>query len=85
MLAYVDPKYVTPPIPNNARVNKGADGNMLTDENIANISNEMKKMIDDKKTLYMTIQTHGGLLEEPSELFENMPIYPEWVTESKLM
>ena len=39
---------------------------MFNDENIANISKEMEKNIDNKKTLYMVIQTHEGLLEEPS-------------------
>jgi hypothetical protein len=40
-------------------------------------------MIEKNKTLYMVIHTHERVLEEPSEFFEDLPIYPESILEEK--
>ena len=92
-LAYVDPKHITYPVPRYQWDMKRSDGKLLTpteelhklEENLATITKEMKEMIQDNKTLFVVIHTHEGVLEEPTEFFEDLSIFPEWVTESKLL
>ena len=92
-LACVDPNLVTYPLPRHQWDIKRTDGKLLTatgeitklKENLETISKEMKQMIQENKTLFMVIHTPEGALEEAAEFFEDLPIFPEWVTESKLL
>ena len=45
----------------------------------------MKRLKDEKKTIYMIIQTHEGALDSSVEFFEQIPIFPDWIKEIKLL
>ena len=49
------------------------------------IDNEMEEMMKGKKILYIIIITYENMLENPVEYFEELPLYPEWVENSKLL
>ena len=93
-LAYINPKDITHPVPSNTSDIKGPDGKLLTTlweppikhrENLVKISQEMTRIIEGKKKLFMIIHTNEGAIENPMEFFEEIPIFPEWVQEVKLL
>ena len=87
-LAFVNPKYITVPVPSYACDIRGPDGKYMTPRNYLEdpvIISEMIKMKEDKKTLFMIINTHEGSLENPAEYLEDLTLYPEWVKECKLL
>ena len=45
----------------------------------------MEEMMKGKKILYIIIITYENMLENPVEYFEELPLYPEWVENSKLL
>ena len=49
------------------------------------INSIMEKIKSEKKTVYMVIHTYEGLIEDPVEYFEKLPLYPAWTKESKLL
>ena len=49
------------------------------------INSIMDNIENEKKTLYMIIHTHEGLLENPVDYFEDLPLFPEWVKKIKLL
>ena len=75
-LAVVDPKCITTP------VTSSPEPKYRNDPAINSIMNKIK---EEKKTVYMVIHTHEGLVENPVDYFEKLPLYPVWVKESKLL
>ena len=75
-LAVVGPKYLEIPIK--------AHPYRYIDEN-PEINSMMMKIKEEKKTVYMIILTHEGSLENPVEYFEELPLYPDWVKQTKLL
>jgi hypothetical protein len=49
------------------------------------INSIMNKINEENKTVYMIIHTHEGSLENPVEYFEELPLFPEWVKQIKLI
>lgn len=75
-LAVVDPKLITTP------VTIYPERKFIDDPAINSMMNKIK---EEKKNVYMVIHTHEGLLENPVEYFEELPLYPKWITKSKLL
>ena len=68
---------------------KGKDGNYIEPRGkwleSPMIISEMEKLKKENKILYMVIHTYEGTIENPVEYFEELPLFPEWVNESKLL
>ena len=75
-LAVVDPKFITTPVTSHP------ERKYIDDPEINSMMNKLK---EEKKTVYMVIHTKDGLLENPVEYFEELPLYPGWVTKGKLL
>ena len=75
-LAVVDPKYLTVPVK--------AYPDTYHEED-PEINSQMIKLKEEMKTVYMIIQIYEGSLDNPVEYFEKLPLYPEWIKQSKLL
>ena len=93
-LACINPRYITYPVPKNVFNIKGPDGEVLSPlmdkdeqraEKFSFISKEMTRIKEEKKTVYMIIHTHEGVIANPIQYFEESAIYPSWVEEVKLL
>ena len=75
-LAVVDPECLDVELPASPGLK------YIHDPEINSIMDNIEK---ENKTVYMIIHTHEGLLENPVEYFEDLPLFPEWVKEIKLL
>ena len=75
-LLVVDPKCLDDELPENPGLKYFED---------LVINSIMNKIKEEKKTVYMIIHTHEGSLENPVEYFEELPLFPEWVKQIKLL
>ena len=88
-LAFCKPNYITVPITKYVFDMKGKDGNYIEPRGkwfeSPMIISEMEKLKKENKILYMVIHTYEGTIENPVEYFEELPLFPEWVNETKLL